>query len=127
MGNALDGLVARIKGHGGYSATHPGKLIRNGLEGDRRFNIGHRFVTWNDVLDWARGGQPLYYKAPLDYRAVQIWPVRPGQTPGPFNFQVRARTIRIWPEGSVGRGRRRTADPFTADAGHLDRFSRQRD
>lgn len=71
------------------------------------------FSTWSDVLAYARTGAPLYYHAPMDAFPVRI-----------FHFKVRARTIRIWPPGSQGRGRMRTADPFTADKGHLNRFRR---
>jgi hypothetical protein len=69
------------------------------------------FARWIDVLAHARNGGALYYHAPLDCSPVRL-----------TDFQVKARTIRIWPLGSRGRGKGRTADPFTADAGHLDRF-----
>lgn len=69
------------------------------------------FDSWKDVLDYARTGAPLYYQGPMDYRATRL-----------YRFTVRARTIRVWPPGSTGRGRMRTSDPFTADAGHADRF-----
>jgi len=71
------------------------------------------FETWTDVLTYARRGELLYYHAPLDIEPVRLW-----------TFEVRPRTIRIWPPGSEGRGRTRTADPFTADHHHLDRFRR---
>jgi len=75
------------------------------------------FATWADVLAAAKAGEPLYYKAPLDVRAIAFHPGR-----GEYRYEARARTIRMWPPGSVGRGRWRTSDPFTANAGHLDRF-----
>lgn len=78
------------------------------------------FSSWPDVLAYARTGGDLYYQAPLNYRPVRL---RPGKNQT-LTYEVRARSIRIWPPGSIGRGRSRTADPFTADAGHLDRFSR---
>lgn len=81
------------------------------------------FSSWPDVLAYARTGGDLYYQAPLNYRPVRL---RPGKNQT-LTYEVRARSIRIWPPGSIGRGRSRTADPFTADAGHLDRFSRPSD
>lgn len=78
------------------------------------------FHSWKDVLEYANSGAPLYYKAPMDTRAVRLSPRKEqGQE---AVYEAHARTIRIWPYGSTGRGRSRTADPFTADAGHLDRF-----
>jgi hypothetical protein len=77
------------------------------------------FQSWADVLTYARTGQPLYYQAPMDHRATLL---RPGAKTI-FGFEVRAKTIRIWPSGSLGRGRSRTSDPFNADKGHLSRFS----
>lgn len=93
------------------------------------------FTSWSDVLAYARTGGPLYYQAPMDYRPTRLSPCHPGYDTrgkyhdagrgcGPYQYFVKARTIRVWPPGSVGRGRGRTSDPFTADAGHLDRFSR---
>ena len=75
-----------------------------------RFTLRH-FHTWKEVLAYARTGAPLYYQAPMNYQPSRL-----------TKFQVKAKTIRIWPPGSEGRGRNRTADPFTADAHHLDRF-----
>jgi hypothetical protein len=69
------------------------------------------FPNWRAVLEYAAAGGPLYYHAPLDFRPVKLW-----------DYKVRARTLRIWPHGSRGRGRMRTHDPFTADKGHLNRF-----
>jgi hypothetical protein len=81
------------------------------------------FSSWREVLDYAQAGGLLYYKAPMDHRPI---PLRKaiGDYPVPLTYDPRARTIKIWPHGSVGRGRNRTADPFTADSGHLGRFSR---
>jgi len=31
-----------------------------------------RFETWEDVLAYARTGQPLWYQAPLDRRATEL-------------------------------------------------------
>ena len=78
---------------------------------------GYRdFATWADVMAFARAPSPtganrLYYWAPLDARPVLL-----------RDYQVRARTLRIFPPGSRGRGRARTSDPFIADAKHLSRF-----
>ncbi len=69
-----------------------------------------RFSSWPEVLAYAATGAPLYYQAPMDVRAVRI------------RYEARPRTVRIFPPGSTGRGRQRTADPFSADAKHLDRF-----
>jgi hypothetical protein len=80
------------------------------------------FASWRDVLEWAASGRPLFYKAPLDHKTVRLWQGKPSAT-GAF-YEVRPRTIRIFPPGSTARGKYRTADPFTADAGHLDRFLR---
>jgi hypothetical protein len=78
------------------------------------------FKSWPEVLAYARTGGPLYYQAPMDQRPTML---RPGSGT-PYSYEAKARSIRIWPPGSTGRGRSRTADPFTADAGHLERFSR---
>lgn len=80
------------------------------------------FSSWRDVLDYASRGGDLYYKAPMDQRATRFSERDAGLAP--YTYQVRARTIKMWPGGSTGRGRSRTTDPFTADSGHLDRFSR---
>jgi hypothetical protein len=69
------------------------------------------FASMKDVIAWAKSGHPLYYKAPMDPHAKRL-----------HDFKLMARSIRIWPSGSRGRGRMRTADPFTANAGHLERF-----
>ena len=81
----------------------------------QRHEIGFaRFASWQEVLAFAATGAPLFYWAPLNIAPVRLW-----------RFEVRARTIRITPPGATGRGRMRTADPFSADAKHLDRFRRQ--
>ena len=85
---------------------------------------GSDFASWGEVLEHARSGAPLYYKAPMDYRAVRFRPIAAGEGVATYTYKVKARTIRMWPPGSVGRGRLRTSDPFTANAGHLDRFSK---
>lgn len=82
------------------------------------------FATWPEVLAYARTGQPLYYQAPLDVQPSRLHAVTAERGPAPFGYLARPRSIRIWPPGSFGRGKQRTADPFTADAGHLSRFSR---
>ena len=84
-------------------------------------NLIH-FESWPDVLSYARTSEPLYYQAPLDRYATQLYAGK-----DPPGYEVKARTIRIYPPGSAGRGRNRTSDPFNADAGHLERFSRPAD
>jgi hypothetical protein len=80
------------------------------------------FASWADVLTAAKAGKELYYQAPLDHRPTRITPrTYSGQENA---YEARARSIRIWPPGSTGRGRWRTADPFTADAEHFNRFSK---
>ena len=71
------------------------------------------FATFADVLAYARTGAPLFYHAPLNYAPARL-----------HSFTVRPRSIRIVPPGATGRGKSRTADPFTADKGHLSRFLR---
>lgn len=80
------------------------------------------FQSWPEVLAYARTGAPLYYQAPMDHRATRLSPKK--EQGEERVYEARDRTIRIWPSGSAGRGRNRTSDPFTADAGHLDRFRR---
>jgi hypothetical protein len=81
------------------------------------------FTSWADVLAYAQTGEPIYYKAPMDRYPARLTPSNP-KARSPFTYQAQTRTIKVWPSGSVGRGRNRTADPFSADAGHLDRFLR---
>jgi hypothetical protein len=81
------------------------------------------FASWADVLAYAATGGPLLYKAPMDARPIGLR----AQDAGPrrvYTYELKARTIRIWPWGSLGRGHLRTSDPFNATAGHLDRFSK---
>lgn len=78
------------------------------------------FTSWPEVLAYAKTGGPLYYQAPMDRSPARFLPGK-GEV---FGYVAGARTIKMWPPGSVGRGSRRTSDPFSADAGHLDRFSR---
>jgi hypothetical protein len=77
------------------------------------------FESWADVLAYARAGGSLYYQAPLDREPTRFWSGHGRE----HNYEASKRTIRMWPPGSIGRGRARTSDPFTADAGHLSRFS----
>ncbi len=78
------------------------------------------FDCWASVMRAARNGERLYYQAPLDARPTELVPGKSSTC----CYHVRPRTIRIWPPGSVGRGRQRTADPFSATSHHLSRFSR---
>lgn len=85
------------------------------------------FGSWPEVLAYAATREPLYYWAPMDHRPVRMVSSTPGGG-SPIvvpAYEPRKRSIRIWPSGSLGRGRMRTADPFTAGAGHLDRFYRK--
>ena len=82
------------------------------------------FSSWPEVLAAARRGDVLYYWAPLDRQPVGFRP-QPFRFGPTLSYLVRPRSIRMWPLGSVGRGVGRTSDPFTANAGHLDRFYRK--
>lgn len=64
----------------------------------------HKFVCWGDVLLHVDQGQALWYQAPLDARPVLLGRVH-----------RRGAKVRVYPLS-------RDVDPFTADAGHLDRF-----
>jgi hypothetical protein len=64
------------------------------------------FSTWREVQDYVNAHYTLFYHAPLDYRPVLV------------SAKVRRDgKIRVTPVYT-------DADPFTADAGHLDRFRR---
>jgi len=86
-----------------------------------------KFSSWNDVLAYAHGGGPLYYQAPMDARPTklnQCYKHVARQPCAPYTYAVRGKTIRIFPPGSNRRpSDPDRADPFTADKGHLDRFS----
>ena len=85
------------------------------------------FPSWAAVLAYAETGAPLYYRAPLDARPTRLTVARGFITSAePCTYVARARTIRVL-TGCIGRGAQRTSDPFTADAGHLARFSRAED
>lgn len=62
------------------------------------------FQTWTELLDAIRADDRIAYQAPMDVRPVQV-----GTT------IRRDGRIRVTPTS-------RDADPFTADAAHLDRF-----
>lgn len=65
-----------------------------------------KFETWADVLAFAKVGW-LHYHAPMDLRPTSV------------------RVVRIYKNGKIRLDPgTRDADPFTADAGHLDRFRR---
>lgn len=69
-----------------------------------------KFATWDAVLAHVAAGLPVWYYAPLDYRATRL---------GSSEVRVmRGAKIRIRPPS-------RDCDPFTADAGHLDRFRKE--
>jgi hypothetical protein len=69
------------------------------------------FQTWREVLVHVQAGKPVWYQAPMDYRPI------------PVRAQIRGRAhsvvLRVYPPIS------QDADPFTADARHLDRFRYQ--
>lgn len=67
----------------------------------------HSFATWAAVIAYVRRTGFAWYKAPLDARPVHVRCFVRGKHP---------RKIRVHP------ARWREADPFWADAGHLDRF-----
>lgn len=66
------------------------------------------FATWAAVLEHVGAGKATWYQAPLDTRAVRV---RVG-------LRRRGTRVRVTPPGG-------DCDPFTADAGHLDRFRRE--
>ncbi len=66
------------------------------------------FSSWGEVLDAARQGTRLWYKAPMDHRPRSIAVVKVFNNGG----------IRIDPLSNQN-------DKFTATAGHLDRFYRR--
>ena len=84
-----------------------------------------KFDSWSEVLQHCAEGLPVYYQAPLDLKPTKLRPRDVEVGPTPYTYEARPRTVRIWPPGSIGRGRRRTADPFSADAKHLSRFSHE--
>jgi len=73
------------------------------------------FSVWADVLAYVRksANGAIWYQAPLDARPVLV----------KATCRPNGRTVRIAPWGFWRRGQR-PFDPFTADAGHLDRFRR---
>lgn len=82
------------------------------------------FKTWAEVLAAAKSDEKLYYQAPMNHRPTALRRILEGDK-WATGYEPKARTLKIYPPGSRGRGRIRTADPFTADAGHLNRFSRE--
>ena len=71
-------------------------------------NTHTEFTSWAQLLDHVRAEYPLYYHAPMDYRAAQVSAVlrKDGK-------------LRVTPTYT-------DADPFTADQGHLGRFRQSR-
>lgn len=82
------------------------------------------FKTWQEVLAAAKRGEELHYKAPMNTRPTTLRRLVEGDKYSTNVYEPKAKTVKIIPYGARGRGRMRTADPFTADAGHLDRFLR---
>jgi len=66
------------------------------------------FAAWKDLLVFIAAGGELYYQAPLDVRAHRVRVV----------CVFKNGKVRLDPDSSG-------ADPFTADAGHLDRMRRR--
>lgn len=64
------------------------------------------FTSWAQLFAHIGGGYPLWYQAPMDDRPVQVSAVR-----------WKDGKVRVYPIYTE-------ADPFTADAGHLERFRR---
>ena len=62
------------------------------------------FDSWADVLAHVDAKRPIFYWAPLDVRPVRVF------------AESRRGKVRV---------QVRDAYPFTADAGHLDRFRRE--
>ncbi len=77
------------------------------------------FTSWKEVLDHAQH-RAIWYQVPLNPKPVRLWHESP--TRAHTTYTVQARTIRITPPDAIGRGHQRTADPFTANKDHLDRF-----
>ena len=68
-------------------------------------------MTWDEVIEAAKKGCCLYYKAPLDYQPTLVL------LSGYANNPSRVRVIPPVTKGPNG------ADPFWADESHLARFS----
>lgn len=64
------------------------------------------FRDWPTVLQHIRAGHPVWYHAPMDRYPVPVRATVRGRD---------AKTVRVYPPST-------DADPFTADAKHLDRF-----
>lgn len=62
------------------------------------------FDDWREVIDYIRKGGHVWYHAPLDLRPVRV------------EVKASRGRVRVYPGPQ--------ADPFYADAGHLDRFRR---
>ena len=71
------------------------------------------YRTWTEVMQAARAGETLYYQAPMN-----TYPSRFTAGKGPWTYEVKPRGIRLTPPKSA-------ADPFTANADHLERFRRK--
>jgi hypothetical protein len=86
------------------NAKHVAEQLESGVGGEG-------FNSMAEVIAHLRTGRPLYYKAPMSYSAARIDNVaRPF---GKNRIYIRADRLD------------RDSDPFTAGAGHLDRFRRR--
>lgn len=63
-------------------------------------------ASWNEILDAARAGRPLWYQAPLDFRPVRLTVRRVFK-----NGKIRFNAPNV------------SCDPFTADSSHADRIT----
>lgn len=79
-----------------------------------------KFQAWDEVIAHVRRGEPLYYWPPMDVRPTRV-------DAGHYRTQVVLKNddrgngvtvLRIEPPP-------READPFEADADHLDRFRKR--
>lgn len=64
------------------------------------------FDTWDQVLAHVANHYSVWYHAPLDVRPVRV------------SVTLRGAKLRVYPPSN-------DADPFTADASHLERFRRR--
>jgi len=73
-------------------------------------------MVWEEILQAARAGQRLNYKAPMNVRGVNFYQ---SNDESAWTYKVvgkRRQEIKFHPSPSEG-------DPFFADAGHADRIT----
>ena len=77
------------------------------------------FATWRDVLVHVQASKPIFYQAPLDFRPVRVRVLLHRHARrGTQGIVLSATVLRVYPPTN-------DADPFFADARHLDRFRQQ--